>query len=109
MKREPTVKPVKNLDAPPTRPAPERPRTARAPREAEPHAQPTSEPTPEHEVHFTDDTLRRWFDDEVETLQRLAHTQRLKGDYVAAQFLERDIRRLAAETAAVLRAQQSKR
>lgn len=46
--------------------------------------------------------LKRWFDEEVETLQRLAHTQRLKGDYVAAQTMEREIRQLTRQTAAVL-------
>lgn len=44
-----------------------------------------------------DGPLQQWFDEEVEALQRLAHTQRLKGDYVAAQALEREIRMLAAE------------
>lgn len=88
-------------DVPPKRPAPTRPRGARTPTD-----RPTSGPDPEifGEVHFSDDTLRRWFEEEVETLQRLAHTQRLKGDYVAAQFLEREIRQLALETAALLQA-----
>ena len=53
---------------------------------------------------FADEPLRRWFEEEAEALQRLAHTQRLKGDYVAAQTLEREIRSLAAETTALLEA-----
>lgn len=53
---------------------------------------------------LADEPLKRWFEEEVEALQRLAHTQRLKGDYVAAQTLEREIRSLAAETTALLQA-----
>lgn len=34
---------------------------------------------------------RRWFDREVRGLERLAHTERLAGDYVAAQRLEREL------------------
>lgn len=34
---------------------------------------------------------RRWFEREVGALQRLARTERLLGDYVAAQRLEREL------------------
>ena len=53
-------------------------------------------------THVLDEPLQRWFDEEVEAIQRLAHTQRLKGDFVAAQALEREIRTLAAEMRALL-------
>lgn len=58
--------------------------------------------TPLLGTHVLDEPLRRWFAEEVEALQRLAHTQRLKGDYIAAQALEREIHILAAETRALL-------
>lgn len=48
-----------------------------------------------------DEALQRWLDEEVEALQRLAHTLRFKGDYVAAQLMEREIRWLKRQTAAV--------
>jgi len=50
-----------------------------------------------------DESLRTWFEEEIETLQRLANTQRLKGDYVAAQSMEREIRWLVVQTAAAMR------
>lgn len=72
----------------PPRPAPQRPSGQR--------------PAPLLGTHVLDEPLQRWFDEEVEALQRLAHTQRLKGDYIAAQALEREIRMLASETRALL-------
>jgi len=84
----------------PKRPAAPRPRVRRFP----PARPAPSHHTPPLPVPPGDETLRRWFEDEVDTLQRLAHTQRLKGDYVAAQTLEAEIRALASETAALLQA-----
>lgn len=52
-----------------------------------------------------DQGLRRWLEEETEGLQRLANTQRLKGDYVAAQLLELEVRELAAEISEALRDQ----
>lgn len=83
---------------------------ARAPRRVAAHKLPPSparspgpRPSPSPNLLPMEGALKRWFDEEVETLQRLAHTQRLKGDYVAAQTMEREIRWLALQTAAVLR------
>ena len=45
---------------------------------------------------------RRWFDHEVRTLQRLAQTERLAGDFVAAQRLERELDSFIREAAALL-------
>ena len=45
---------------------------------------------------------RRWFDEEVRTLERLAHTARLLGDYVAAQRLERELDSFIVEASALL-------
>ncbi len=82
----------------PKRPTAPRPRTLHRPlpRPAPPHDSPPAT------VPTGDESLRRWFEEEAEALQRLAHTQRLKGDYVAAQALEREIRVLASETTALL-------
>lgn len=92
---------TRSQEVPPKRPATPRSRVMRAP---------PSGPVnrTDLEVEFKDEALRSWFDEEVEALQRLAHTQRLKGDYVAAQFLEREIRQLAAATAAMVQAGQSR-
>lgn len=95
----------------PTAPRP-LPRHRPAPRPALPDVSPRDTtalnlPTPDLPtpgVPGSDENLRRWFKEEAETLQRLAHTQRLKGDYVAAQALEREIRVLASETTALLQA-----
>jgi len=84
----------------PKRPAAPRPQVLRPP----PSRPTPPRNTPQSTLPLADETLRRWFEEEVDTLQRLAHTQRLKGDYVAAQTLEREIRSLAAETAALLQA-----
>lgn len=46
---------------------------------------------------------RRWFDHEVGLLERLAHTARLAGDYVAAQRLERELEAFSAEATALFR------
>ncbi len=72
----------------PPRPSPQRPLGQRS--------------TPLLDTRLLDTSVRHWFDEEVEALQRLAHTQRLKGDYVAAQALEREIRTLAAEMRAII-------
>lgn len=45
---------------------------------------------------------RRWFDREVRTLKRLAHTERLMGDYVAAQRLERELDSFIIEASALI-------
>ena len=45
---------------------------------------------------------RRWFEREVRTLQRLACTERLLGDYVAAQRLGRELDSFIAEVAALM-------
>ena len=45
---------------------------------------------------------RRWFDHEVRTLQRLAQTERLAGDFVTAQRLERELDSFMREAAALL-------
>ncbi len=45
---------------------------------------------------------RRWFEQEVGALQRLARTERLLGDYVAAQRLERELDTFITEVAALL-------
>lgn len=88
----------------PKRPAAPRPRVLR-PRVGVSPTRPTpARDTPQLTLPLADETLRCWFEEEVEALQRLAHTQRLKGDYVAAQTLEREIRSLAAETTALLQA-----
>ena len=57
---------------------------------------------PELSAAVVDASVRLWFDEEAEALQRLAHTQRLKGDFVAAQTLEREIRVLIADMHALL-------
>ncbi len=44
---------------------------------------------------------RRWFDREVRLLARLAHTERLLGDFVAAQRLERELDSFIAAAAAL--------
>lgn len=86
----------------PKRPVAPRPRVLR-PRVGVSPSQPgPTRDTPT--LPLADEPLRRWFEEEVEALQRLAHTQRLKGDYVAAQTLEREIRSLTAETTALLQA-----
>jgi len=94
-------------------PQPKRPTTPRPlprhrppPRPAPPRSRPGL-PTPDLPnpgLPSGDESLRSWFEEEAETLQRLAHTQRMKGDYVGAQALEREIRVLASETAALLQA-----
>jgi hypothetical protein len=84
----------------PKRPAAPRPRVLRPP----PTRPGPACDTPQLTLPLADESLRRWFEEEVEALQRLAHTQRLKGDYVAAQTLEGEIRSLAAETTALLQA-----
>lgn len=84
----------------PPNPAARRPRTLR-PLPVRPLP---FQPGPQLNQTLADEPLRHWFDEEVEALQRLAHTQRLKGDYVAAQTLERDIRMLTSEMNAVLAA-----
>lgn len=85
----------------PSSPQPGRPpvgwRQGRRPTSAPPRLAPPQLTTP-----LADEALRRWFAEEAGALQRLAHTQRLKGDYVAAQTLELEIRSLALETAARL-------
>lgn len=85
------------------RPATQRPlpRHRPPPRTTPPRALPGL-PTPD--LPSGAKSLRNWFEEEAETLQRLAHTQRMKGDYVGAQALEREIRVLATETAALLQA-----
>ena len=45
---------------------------------------------------------RRWFDHEIGTLRRLAQTERLAGDFVAAQRLERELDSFIREAAALL-------
>lgn len=92
-KRAPTGE-VQRPKAPGTR----RPRSVRLPpiRLAPPRL------SPQLSLAVVDESLRLWFDEEAEALQRLAHTQRLKGDYVAAQALEREIRVLAEDTHALL-------
>lgn len=72
-------------------------RWGRRPAVAPPRLAPPQLTTP-----LADEALRRWFEEEAGALQRLAHTQRLKGDYVAAQALEHEIRTLEHETAARL-------
>lgn len=78
--------------------------TARRPRN--PRRAPTRTPLPRLSPslgpNLLDVSLQRWFEEETDALQRLAHTQRLKGDYVAAQILEREIRLLAADVTALL-------
>ena len=88
-------------------PQPKRPTTPRPlPRHRPPPrvAPPRSHSVPTPDLPSGDESLRSWFEEEAETLQRLAHTQRMKGDYVGAQSLEREIRVLASETAALLQA-----
>jgi hypothetical protein len=48
-----------------------------------------------------DEALRAWLDAEVGTLTKLAHTLRLKGDFVAAQFMEQEVRQLLRQVAGV--------
>ena len=45
---------------------------------------------------------RRWFEREVNTLRRLAQTERLAGDYVAAQRFERELDSFIREASALL-------
>ena len=45
---------------------------------------------------------RRWFDHEVGTLRRLAQTERLAGDFVTAQRLERELDSFIREATALL-------
>ncbi len=87
---------------------PPQPKRPTAPRSLTRH-RPPPRPVSTHDISpptvlTGDESLRRWFEEEAEALQRLAHTQRLKGDYVAAQALEREIRVLASETTALLQA-----
>ena len=102
------MKITRRLGTPET-PQPKRPTTPRPrvlhrspPRPTLPHDAPRD--LPPATVPLGDENLRRWFEEEAEALQRLAHTQRLKGDYVAAQALEREIRVLASQTTALLEA-----
>lgn len=53
---------------------------------------------PEHRY----EAQRRWFDHEVRTLRRLAQTERLAGDYVAAQRLERELDSFIKEASALM-------
>lgn len=86
-----------------TRPPVLRPgRPPTPPRQRRPAGAPLRLAPPQLTTPLADEALRRWFEEEAGTLQRLAHTQRLKGDYVAAQILEREILTLERETAARL-------
>jgi hypothetical protein len=86
-----------------TRPPVLRPgRPLAPPRQRRPAGAPPRLAPPQLTTPLADEALRRWFEEEAGALQRLAHTQRLKGDYVAAQTLEREIRNLERETAARL-------
>ncbi len=93
-------------------PQPKRPATPRPlprhrppPRAAPPRSRHVPTPDlPPPSLPSGDESLRNWFEEEAETLQRLAHTQRMKGNYVGAQSLEREIRVLASETAALIQA-----
>ena len=80
---------------------PGRPPAGRRPQRRLAGAPPRLAP-PQLTTPLSDEALRGWFEEEAGALQRLAHTQRLKGDYVAAQTLEHEIRSLALETAARL-------
>lgn len=79
-----------------------RPLAGRRPQRRLASAPPPRLAPPQLTTPLADEALRCWFEEEAGALQRLAHTQRLKGDYVAAQALEHEIRTLELETAARL-------
>ncbi len=93
---------------PPPRTPPPRPRVRVGTLRAQPvQSTQSTQPSPNLLEHRYE-AQRRWFDHEVGTLERLAQTERLAGDYIAAQRLERELDSFIREAAALLEQERSR-